>query len=198
MAMKQNNFYLRWQKAAGAAKSEQRSRSIRTAAPGIAVVAAALLGWGAMTLYTASLTSQRQDIVNWCNDNSASVLASSQDAEPAAQFRALTQGLARRHKLVTDHEKLVGDAEERVRVSLHGSSLSEQGQQAAPAVQGNAACVRDIALIKSPLGRRQEIDDSPAVFRCGTDEQLHDAFFDGFFGLELGRNDSCSGWASGI
>ena len=29
MAMKQNNFYLRWQKAAGAAKSEQRSRSIR-------------------------------------------------------------------------------------------------------------------------------------------------------------------------
>ena len=44
MAMKQNNFYLRWQKAAGAAKSEQRSRSIRTAAPGIAVVAAAGLG----------------------------------------------------------------------------------------------------------------------------------------------------------
>ena len=44
MAMKQNNFYLRWQKAAGAAKSEQRSRSIRTAAPGVAVVAAALLG----------------------------------------------------------------------------------------------------------------------------------------------------------
>ena len=43
MAMKQNNFYLRWQKAAGAAKSEQRSRSIRTAAPGVAVVAAALL-----------------------------------------------------------------------------------------------------------------------------------------------------------
>ena len=42
MAMKQNNFYLRWQKAAGAAKSEQRSRSIRTAAPGVAVVAAAL------------------------------------------------------------------------------------------------------------------------------------------------------------
>ena len=91
MAMKQNNFYLRWQKAAGAAKSEQRSRSIRTAAPGVAVVAAALLGWGAMTLYTASLTSQRQDIVNWCNDNSASFLASSQDAEAAAQFRSLTQ-----------------------------------------------------------------------------------------------------------
>lgn len=91
MAMKQNNFYLRWQKTAGAAKSEQRSRSIRTAAPGIAVVAAALLGWGAMTLYTASLTSQRQDIVNWCNDNSASFLASSQDAEAAAQFRSLTQ-----------------------------------------------------------------------------------------------------------
>ena len=113
------------------------------------------------------------------------------------QFRALTQGLGRRHKLVTDHEKLVGDAEERVRVSLHGSRLSEQGQQAAPAVQGNAACVRDIALIKSPLGRRQEIDDSPAVFRCGTDEQLHDAFFDGFFGFEHGRKDSCSGWASG-
>lgn len=59
--------------------------------PRIAVVAAALLGWGAMTLYTASLTSQRQDIVNWCNDNSASFLASNQDAEAAAQFRSLTQ-----------------------------------------------------------------------------------------------------------
>ena len=54
MAMKQNNFLSALAKAAGAAKSEQRSRSIRTAAPGIAVVAAALLGWGAMTLYTAS------------------------------------------------------------------------------------------------------------------------------------------------
>ena len=28
MAMKQNNFYLRWQKAAGAAKSESRSQSL--------------------------------------------------------------------------------------------------------------------------------------------------------------------------
>ena len=27
MAMKQNNFYLRWQKAAGAAKSESRSQA---------------------------------------------------------------------------------------------------------------------------------------------------------------------------
>ena len=55
--MKQNNFYLRWQKAAGAAKSEQRSRSIRTAAPGIAVVAAALLGWGGLSVHcqTASV-----------------------------------------------------------------------------------------------------------------------------------------------
>lgn len=30
MAMKQNNFYLRWQKAAGAAKSESRSQGLRT------------------------------------------------------------------------------------------------------------------------------------------------------------------------
>lgn len=38
MAMKQNNFYLRWQKAAGAAKSESRSQGLRTLVP-------ALLSW---------------------------------------------------------------------------------------------------------------------------------------------------------
>ena len=38
MAMKQNNFYLRWQKAAGAAKTESRSKDLRTVVPGIAVV----------------------------------------------------------------------------------------------------------------------------------------------------------------
>lgn len=90
MAMKQNNFYLRWQKAAGAAKSENRSQSMRAVAPGLAVVAAAMVGWGALTLYTASMKSQRQDIVNWCTDNTEPYLSSTQDAEEAAQFRALT------------------------------------------------------------------------------------------------------------
>ena len=49
MAMKQNNFYLRWQKAAGAAKSESRSQSLRTLVPGLAVVAVSMLGWGVLT-----------------------------------------------------------------------------------------------------------------------------------------------------
>lgn len=44
MAMKQNNFYLRWQKAAGAAKSESRSQGLRTLVPGLAVVAVSMLG----------------------------------------------------------------------------------------------------------------------------------------------------------
>ena len=51
MAMKQNNFYLRWQKAAGAAKSETRSREMQALIPGLAVVAVAMLGWGGLTLH---------------------------------------------------------------------------------------------------------------------------------------------------
>lgn len=35
MAMKQNNFYLRWQKAAGAAKSETRSREMQALIPAL-------------------------------------------------------------------------------------------------------------------------------------------------------------------
>ena len=55
MAMKQNNFYLRWQKAAGAAKSESRSQGLRTLVPGLAVVAVSMLGWGVLTLHTSML-----------------------------------------------------------------------------------------------------------------------------------------------
>ena len=69
MAMKQNNFYLRWQKAAGAAKSESRSQGLRTLVPGLAVVAVSMLGWGVLTLHTSMLKSQREDILNWCSDN---------------------------------------------------------------------------------------------------------------------------------
>ena len=53
MAMKQNNFYLRWQKAAGAAKSETRSREMQALIPGLGVVAVAMLGWGGLTLHTS-------------------------------------------------------------------------------------------------------------------------------------------------
>ena len=63
MAMKQNNFYLRWQKAAGAAKSESRSQGLRTLVPGLAVVAVSMLGWGVLTLHTSMLKSQREDIL---------------------------------------------------------------------------------------------------------------------------------------
>lgn len=90
MAMKQNNFYLRWQKAAGAAKTESRSRELRALVPGIAVVAVSMAAWGALTLHTAMLNSQRQDIVNWCTDNTDAYLSSTRDAEEAALFRSLT------------------------------------------------------------------------------------------------------------
>jgi len=80
MAMKQNNFYLRWQKAAGAAKSESRSQSLRTLVPGLAVVAVSMLGWGVLTLHTSMLKSRRQNILNWCADNSATYLSSTLDA----------------------------------------------------------------------------------------------------------------------
>ena len=81
MAMKQNNFYLRWQKAAGAAKTESRSKDLRAVVPGIAVV---------MVLHTSMLKSRRQNILNWCADNSATYLSSTLDAEEAAEFRSLT------------------------------------------------------------------------------------------------------------
>ena len=90
MAMKQNNFYLRWQKAAGAAKSESRSQSLRTLVPGLAVVAVSMLGWGVLTLHTSMLKSQREDILNWCSDNTEPYRAATQDSESAAQFRSLT------------------------------------------------------------------------------------------------------------
>ena len=90
MAMKQNNFYQRWQKAAGAAKSESRSRSLRAAVPGIAVVAVSVAAWGVLTLHTSMLTSQRQDILTWCDNNADAFLSSTRDAEEAAQFRSLT------------------------------------------------------------------------------------------------------------
>ena len=90
MAMKQNNFYLRWQKAAGAAKSDSRSQGLRTLVPGLAVVAVSMLGWGVLTLHTSMLKSQREDILNWCRDNTEPYRAATQDSESAAQFRSLT------------------------------------------------------------------------------------------------------------
>ena len=90
MAMKQNNFYLRWHKAAGAAKSESRSQGLRTLVPGLAVVAVSMLGWGVLTLHTSMLKSQREDILNWCSDNTEPYRAATQDSESAAQFRLLT------------------------------------------------------------------------------------------------------------
>ena len=90
MAMKQNNFYLRWQKAAGAAKSESRSQGLRALVPGLAVVAVSMLGWGVLTLHTSMLKSQREDILNWCSDNTEPYRAATQDSESAAQFRSLT------------------------------------------------------------------------------------------------------------
>lgn len=89
MAMKQNNFYQRWQKAVGAAKTESRSRDLRAILPGVAFVAAAMAGWGVLTLHTTLLTNQRQDTLNWCADNTASYLVSVQNADEAAQFRSL-------------------------------------------------------------------------------------------------------------
>ena len=96
MAMKQNNFYLRWQKAAGAAKSESRSQGLRTLVPGLAVVAVSMLGWGVLTLHTSMLKSQREDILNWCSDNTEPYRAAMQDSESAAQFRSLTDSLLHR------------------------------------------------------------------------------------------------------
>ena len=81
MAMKQNNFYLRWQKAAGAAKSESRSQGLRTLVPGLAVVAVSMLGWGVLTLHTSMLKSQREDILNWCSDNTEPYRAATQDSD---------------------------------------------------------------------------------------------------------------------
>ncbi len=89
MAMKQNNFYLRWQKAAGAAKSESRSQGMRTLVPGLAVVAVSMLGWGVLTLHTTAekpagghpeLVQRQYRAIPRCNAGS----------ESAAQFRSLT------------------------------------------------------------------------------------------------------------
>ena len=89
MAMKQNNFYLRWQKAAGAAKSESRSQGLRTLVPGLAVVAVSMLGWVCCAA-RSMLNEPAEDILNWCSDNTEPYRAATQDSESAAQFRSLT------------------------------------------------------------------------------------------------------------
>ena len=91
MAIKQNNFYLRWQKAANASREESRSRTFQALLPAGALVAVCMIGWGALSLHTASLRSARNSILAWCTDNSAAYLSSTEDAEAAAQFRSLAQ-----------------------------------------------------------------------------------------------------------
>ena len=48
-----------------------------------------MAGWGVMVLHTSMLKSRRQNILNWCADNSATYLSSTLDAEEAAEFRSL-------------------------------------------------------------------------------------------------------------
>lgn len=74
-------------------KSEHRIETVCFAgstADGLAVVAVSMLGWGVLTLHTSMLKSQREDILNWCSDNTEPYRAATQDSESAAQFRSLT------------------------------------------------------------------------------------------------------------
>lgn len=68
MAIKQNNFYLRWQESGRAGKAaSRRTRRRRLLLP--AVLAAVCLSAGAaVTVRTAMLRARAQDIADWCLD----------------------------------------------------------------------------------------------------------------------------------
>lgn len=125
MAMKQNNFYLRWQKAAGAAKTESRSNDLRAVVPGIAVVAVCMAGWGVMVLHTSMLKSRRQNILNWCADNSATYLSSTLDAEEAAEFRSLTDYATGMTNLLNSYPDVTSTLLHRIEAA-GGASISIQ------------------------------------------------------------------------
>lgn len=92
MAMKQNNFYQRWQQAAKSGKTAARHNFLLKALPAICVVAVCLVGWLGLTLHTLSLRGQTADLRDWCYDeqNLQPYQQSLQDERNAETFRSLT------------------------------------------------------------------------------------------------------------
>ena len=68
MAIKHNNFYLRWQESERAGKVAARQARSRWLAP-LVILAAVCLGAGAaVTVRTSMLRTRAQSIVDWCYD----------------------------------------------------------------------------------------------------------------------------------
>ena len=163
MAMKQNNFYLRWQKAAGAAKSESRSQGLRTLVPGLAVVAVSMLGWGVLTLHTSMLKSQREDILNWCSDNTEPYRAATQDSESAAQFRSLTDYSDGMTELLNSYPDVTSSLLHRVEAAGGGGGTGPVARDVPQAQL--AAPVRVCRRVRhhDPVHRLQRIDGRTAL-----------------------------------
>ena len=66
MAIKQNNFYLRWQEAQRAEKHAVRQARLRWIAPAAALVTVCLAAWAVVAVRTALLTHSADTLEDWC------------------------------------------------------------------------------------------------------------------------------------
>ena len=66
MAIKQINFYLRWQKAQRAEKHAVRQTRLRWVAPAAALVTVCLAAWAVVAVRTALLEHRAASLEDWC------------------------------------------------------------------------------------------------------------------------------------
>lgn len=66
MAIKQNNFYLRWQEAQRAEKHAVRQARLRWIAPAAALVTVCLAAWAFVAVRTALLEHRAASLRDWC------------------------------------------------------------------------------------------------------------------------------------
>ena len=90
MAIKQNNFYQRWNEAAKADKTAARSSLMRKLLLPALIVLVLVVAWGVVFGYTAMLHRRTTAITNWCSDplNNEPYMASITNQTLAATYRS--------------------------------------------------------------------------------------------------------------
>ncbi len=72
------------------------------------------------------LKSQREDILNWCSDNTEPYRAATQDSESAAQFRSLTDYSDGMTELLNSYPERTSSLLHRVEAVAGGSGITIQ------------------------------------------------------------------------
>lgn len=110
MAMKQNNFYLRWQAANHAEQTAARNRLLRTAAPGAVIIGGCLLAWAVVAVHTLVLHHQTNALLDWCYDpaNLTVYEQSVSDQQTSAAMRTLAGYVDNTKKLMDSYPGVTG------------------------------------------------------------------------------------------